>query len=158
MPFSDIKHSEDLKLTFGVAGRYNDVTNSTTLARQNEIHVTGDATLKYQGLGGHAAFFYKSTNPEAAGASTTEDTGILAQLGYMVVKSHVEAAARFAQVYADGGNNTAEYTVGFNFYPHKGHYGAKLQLDYSALTEENGIAAGDDSLDHRLRLQLQIKI
>jgi hypothetical protein len=37
-------------------------------------------------------------------------------------------------------------------------HNVKIQADYSALTTEDGISAGNDRFDNRVRLQVQVKL
>ena len=153
--FSDIKGSDETQLALGAAVSFNDTPNAAATAEQKNTKTTVDLTAKCHGWGAHGAFFYKNVNPD--GAAAVHDKGWLAQIGYMVVPETVELAARVAQTYLDTGSDLSEYTGGLNYYIHEGHR-VKLQLDYSTLITENGVAAGNDRVNHRGRALLQIKL
>jgi hypothetical protein len=70
--------------------------------------------------------------------------------------NELELAARLAMVFPDAGGDQGEYTGGLNYY-FDGH-NVKIQADYSALTTEDGISAGNDRFDNRVRLQVQVKL
>ena len=154
--FSDTKQSEEPNIAFGIAGMYNDTPNSDATAENKVTSLTADASLKYLGLGAHGGFFYQKTNPDGAGGNDN-DYGLLSQIGYFVMPKTLEVGARYARVFADSGSDQTEYTGGLNYYIHAGHR-VKLQLDYSVLVGEDGISAGDDQVNHRVRAQLQVKI
>ena len=99
------------------------------------------------------AFLFQNINPDIA--AKHRDTGFVAQLGYFVIPNKLELAGRVAHIFT--GNDKCEATFGTNYYIMGGNH-VKLQLDYSALKTQNGIAAGDDRLDHRVRAQFQIRI
>ncbi|HLG18591.1 MAG TPA: porin [Bdellovibrionota bacterium] len=159
LEFCDTKNSDEPNVAFAVAGMYNDTLDpSTGTPPTDEMKVTSitaDLSAKFRGFGAHGAFYYMNTKPDAGGS--THDKGFLAQGGYFVMPEKLELGARIARVFVDGGGDTGEYTLGLNYYMFKAHH-VKFQFDYSALTTEDGVAAGDDRLDHRVRAQLQVKI
>lgn len=153
--FSDTKHSEDPRVALGVGAMFNDTPDSAGTDEQKETSLTADVSGKYRGFGGYSGFFYRNVNPDAA--ASTHDKGWLAQIGYFVIPKTLEAAARVVRIYVDGAGDQSEYTGGLNYYIYGGHH-VKLQLDYSVLTQGNGIAVGNDRVDHRARAQLQVKL
>ncbi len=155
LEFSDVKKSKDPVLAFGVAGMFNDILDATTQIESKVSSVTFDTSAKYFGLGVHGAYFFQNTNPDNATSQT--DHALLAQVGYFVIPHELEIAARVTKIFKEGTGDQGEYTLGLNFYLFETH-NVKFQMDYSALTEEDGVVAGDDRLDHRVRAQLQVKI
>jgi len=153
--FSDVKPSEGPNLGFGFAGMYNDTPNAAATMEQKIYSLTSDLTYRNHGLGCHGAYFFQRTDPDTG--ATFTDHGVLVQAGYEVLSEKLEVAARFARIFRAAANDTAEYTVGLNYWIYNGHQ-VKFQIDYSALQEKNGIAAGNDRLNHRARVQLQISI
>lgn len=153
--YSDVKMSDEPQLAVGVAGMYNDTPTAGAGTPDKQVtSFTADAGFRNMGWSGHASFYWQSTEP-AVGASA-DDTGWLAQAGYMVLPKELEIVGRVGQVMPDAGGDMAEYTGGFNYYV-DGHR-VKLQFDYSVLTTENGIAVGTDRTDHRARAQVQVKL
>jgi len=158
--FSDTKQSEEPNMAIAVGGMFNDTQDipsgaTAPIGEKKVGSFTGDVAAKYRGLGFHTGFLYQHINPDT-GASV-DDKGWLAQIGYFVIPKHLEVAGRVAQLYAESTKDKGEYTFGLNYFIHSGHQ-MKFQFDYSALTEDNGVSATDNRLDHRVRAQLQFKI
>ncbi len=161
---SDIGISEKPQISIAAGGMFNDTMDPATIpaggtlanaTSEKKIYsVTPELNAKYRGLGFHTAYFYQKSNPDV-GASVT-DHGFLAQLGFLVTPK-IEVAGRWATIMKDVGNDQAEYTGGINYYLHEDHR-AKFQVDFSALTEDNAIAAGNNRMDYRARAQFQIKL
>jgi phosphate-selective porin len=155
--YSDTKGSEEAQVALGVAAMYNDTPGYAAAATALDKQVssfTGDLGVKYMGFSGHLDGFYQTTSPTTG--TDTDDTGLLAQVGYFLMPNELELAARLAMVFPDAGGDQGEYTGGLNYY-FDGH-NVKIQADYSALTTEDGISAGNDRFDNRVRLQVQVKL
>jgi phosphate-selective porin OprO and OprP len=164
LDYSDTKDSQDPQVAFGVGGMFNDTPDPATIvapattpsAEIQKTSLTTDASVKYRGLGLHGAYFYQHNNPDFL--ATSNDHGFLAQVGYFVLPKTLEVAARTSQIFRGGTTkDRQEYTGGVNYYIYGGHQ-VKLQMDYGALIEKDGIAAGNKRLDHQVRAQLQVKI
>ncbi len=154
--FSDTKHSDEPHLAFAVGGFYNETPEAAPATGNVETaQLTGDVSLKYNGLGGHAAVIYRNNKPDSA--ANTDDVGWLAQAGYFFIPNKFEAALRAVNIYPEGGADLGEYSVVLNFFAF-GNHKVKLQGEYSLLTTDDGVAVGDDALDHRGRVQLQVKL
>ena len=153
--FSDTKISETPHLAVAAGAMFNDTPNAAATGENKVTSLVGETFGKYQGIGYLASFYLRSTNPEGAVGATT-DMGALAQIGYMFTEK-LEAAGRVSQIFLDGAGDRGEYTAGINYYIY-GDHKVKMQFDYSALYTEDGIAVGDDQLNHRIRAQLQVKI
>ncbi|MCY4046552.1 MAG: porin [Candidatus Dadabacteria bacterium] len=80
------------------------------------------------------------------------------QAGAMLT-SDLEAAIRWAGISNDtgGGNDEREITFGLNYYLAAGHR-AKVQVDYSNINEKDGISAGKDKKENRVRAQIQVSL
>lgn len=158
---SDLEASKEFGMALGAGAMYNDTPDPSTFAPGTTLStselkttsLTGDASFKYRGFGAMGAFLFQNINPDIA--AKHRDTGFVAQLGYFVIPNKLELAGRVAHIFT--GNDKCEATFGTNYYIMGGNH-VKLQLDYSALKTQNGIAAGDDRLDHRVRAQFQIRI
>lgn len=155
--YSDVKDSEEPAVALGFGAMYNDTPGIAAAAGTADKQVTsfsGDLGAKYRGMSAHGSIYFQSSDLPT-GAST-DDTGWMAQVGYFLMPKEFEVAARVAQVMPDAGGDQAEYTGGLNYFL-DGH-NVKVQADYSMLTVDDGVAVGNDRLDHRIRLQFQIKI
>ena len=153
---SDVKGTRDPLLSIAIASAYNTLD---TPADSDDGTVT---TARYT-LGGELAFFWRGLYAASevfwrfedpmTGASVTGLGGYV-QAGYMVIPKHLEIGARGAVVRAEldetGDDRWEAGPVVNGFF--LGHR-LKLQLDYAALIDED--PQGADTLDHRVRLQLQ---
>lgn len=159
---SDVKHSQDVVMTVGLAANFNRPAGS---GDDTHIASTADVALMYRGFSFLGAGLY---------ARNTSDKlnilGFLGQAGYFIVPKKFEVAGRFGGVVptAAGVVNGWEFGGGLN-YLFKGH-NLKLQTDYfylknSALAFGGAAAAGNitgnffagftaGANDHRLRTQL----
>ncbi|MFH1262762.1 MAG: porin [Pseudomonadota bacterium] len=163
MEFSDTKNSQKPQVALAVGGMYNDTPDPATIpagkttptTTKKVTSLTADASAKYHGLGFHAAYLSQQVNPQTGPAM--DDRGFLAQAGYFVIPEKLEFGLRLAHIYAESAKDLGEYTAGVNYFFYNGHQ-LKLQLDYSALTVKDGLAAGKDELDHQVRAQLQLKL
>ena len=102
----------------------------------------------------HGEVLQQHNNPDAKVAFN--EKALMEQMGYMITPKF-EIAERIAQILPDSAHNLGEYTLGLNYYLHDGHR-VKFQMDYSALTEQDGVAVGNDRLDHRVRAQFQVRL
>jgi phosphate-selective porin OprO/OprP len=162
--FADTKISKDPQVAIGAAGMFNDTPDPATIpaggtlanatSEKKVYTAVGDVHAKYEGFSGFAEFLYQRNNPDVG--LTTKDKGWMEQMGYMITPKF-EVAERVAQIYPEATHDTAEYTLGLNYYLFDGHR-VKFQMDYSALTEKDGVAVGNNRLDYRVRAQFQIKI
>ncbi len=167
--YADIKPSDTPQIAFGTAAMYNDTPDAATIPVGGTVaafdkvvtSLTGDLSAKYRGLDASGEFLFQRTNPETGsptnGGAKTYDKGWVVQGGYMLMPETLEVAARVAHVYVDSGKDLGEYTAGLNYYIYGGHR-VKFQVNYSLLTTEDGIAVGNDRLDHQALAQLQLKI
>lgn len=152
---SDVKGSESPHLSLVGAGMFNDTLNAAGTAEQKVISLTSEVNFKYRGWGAHGAFFYQHINPDTG--VSLKDKAFLIQAGYLLIPEELEIAARVAHIYAESAADQKEYTTGLNYFISQNHR-VKLQADYSLLKIENGVAVGNDSINHRGRLQLQVQL
>jgi phosphate-selective porin OprO and OprP len=122
---SDVKHSEDHQLAFGLGANLNFLTAA---GDPTFIGLTGDVAYKYAGFSFHGEGNYMRNH-----TATTNIFGGLAQAGYFLIPKKFEAALRGAFVVptAAGVVNGYETGVGLNYFFY-GH-NLKVQLDYNLL-------------------------
>ena len=136
---------------------------------------TADFVAKVERANFEAAFYYGKTNNAVTGdgevgATMADDIqgfgknshshiAYRLQAGAMLT-SDFEAAIRWAAVdYGkdSGENDEREITFGLNYYLAAGHR-AKVQVDYSNINEKDGISAGKDKKENRVRAQIQVSL
>ena len=162
-PFGDVKYSEsdfesvDRPL-FAISGQYENnerpvaaVTGTPAHDVEKEI-VGADVVFKYKGLFLYSEL-YDATNTRTAGLSDFDDSGFVAQAGYLFFpKRKVEVALRWAEIDPNKDRDDDEQEergVAFGYYWNK--HAHKLQADYRQI--EN---VATDQTNDEFRLQYQL--
>jgi len=156
-PFGDVKYSEaDLEgsdhplVALAADWESNDQRGATS---GNDLlnETTGtDVVFKYRGLFAYGEYFDRNSTPESG--AKFRSSGLVAEIGWLIVPRKVEIAGRWARI--DPSNLVAsddrtETGVAVSWYLH-GH-NLKLQSDFRALKDESKAAT-----DHEGRIQMQM--
>lgn len=160
---ADVKDSEDHHLVISAGGAYDS-------GDVKVFGLTGDIAYRYNGFSALGEFNYGNDSD-----SDVTVYGFLGQAGYFILPERFEVAGRGVAVMVKDQTNGYEFGGALNYY-FKGH-NLKLQLDYAMLLNSSLALDGatgpgnfltadgayvnlftEDKTDHRVRLQLQLKI
>ncbi len=151
-------------------------TRTTTTKTDADIHrATFDVHFKWRGLAALTDYFYesrddktpqiKTTEFSASGAAgptvsssgksagTTPTHGVNTQIGYFLIKKHLEVAGRYAMFNPGGTNNRqweARGAINYFFFAHN----LKIQTDFGAVNKQ--VKNANDTTDFEARTQLQL--
>lgn len=111
-----------------------------------------DITFKHKRFSSHGLYMIQRNHTD--GSPAVVDNGFMAQMGVLVFPK-VEMVGRMAYLFKEGSKDIHEYTTGTNvFFSEK----LRLQLNYTLTQTKDGLATGDDKLDHTVLAQLQVRI
>lgn len=157
------KAPEKAQLSVGFAAAFNPVADDSSFqnvqAGDDTVNLTADLGFRWQRLSVQGAFYYRHMTNFNLG----DNYGFYGQAGVYLIKERLELTGRATgalladrRLVSGLSNQTAgsilEYTGGINAYLF-GH-GAKLQTDYSYVTNE--LFAGASVGVHRWRVQTQV--
>ena len=152
---------DDAQFSLGLAAAFNPIDQASgfqnVMPGDETLNVTIDTGYRLGRFAFQTAGYYRKNNVRLSPVDS-HDWGYYGQLGYFIVPSQWEFAARISGVSFDQPNNpvvggsVTEYTIGLNRYLH-GHH-VKVNTDYSYLRLHPFFA--EDRGDHRVRIQFQI--
>jgi hypothetical protein len=152
----------DPQLTAGLAAAYNPVEDasatSNVLPGDSTMNVTADLGWRWQRATAQAALYFRRNDVAARGMPDLDDWGWYVQAGYFLVPSRWELAARVSGVDFQAQNNPdtpggqTDYSAGLNYYLYGNN--VKVQADYTLI--DTSPFSGDDRMNNRMRLQVQL--
>ncbi|MBI1368526.1 MAG: hypothetical protein GC162_07705 [Planctomycetes bacterium] len=124
-------------LSIGAAVHYEAAETGTSAANSDFVGWTVDGMYKNTGLTLFVAGYGRHTESGTTPSTTTDDYGLEAMVGYMIVPDTIEPFVRYGRIMMDksrvagtlNDQDVNEYTVGFNWYQHK--HAAKFTLDFT---------------------------
>lgn len=158
----DIDNSNDLGASVGAAVAFsqakNDLVGGGTAANNDIFSLDIDAILKYQGWSFSAEYYYENIDSDQV-SDSINPSGFYAQVGYFVLPSEFELAARYDYLSCDSGAapglcsgnknvNGVDLSANYYFWGNQ----LKAQLAWALLSENPEGSSGSDINTDRIIL------
>lgn len=165
---TDLAYSQNPSLAVGLGGAFEHdpqkVPTGQPSAGLNQYNWsmdgTADIVFKWRGLALNAMGYYRALNvgPAAVverGEKYLSDMGYLAAVSMFAIPKRLEFQGFGAQIFREGPDNNAyEFGGGVNLYLN-GHQ-AKLQIDYTRVTDYDDLQGTNNRIDNRVRAKAQV--
>lgn len=161
---SDVKHSEELGISFGANYVYNSLANAGgmpifgVMTEADEMRVGVDAAARFGGFSLQGEVFSSTVEEDSGlGLEDVDDTGFYVQAGFFLMEP-LEIAGRFGVRNHEDDNTGAdddfeEFAIGLNYFFEQ--HSHKLQIEYAQETFDPDV--GSELTDDIIRIQWQLK-
>lgn len=153
---SDIDNSEELAASFGASVAFGQSKRTGITENDDTFTMSVDAIAKYQGWSFGAEYFYKDVQNDASDTNA-KPSGFYAQVGYFLMPSEFELAARYGLISCDDGAaggicagvknyNEVDFSANYYFWGNN----LKAQLAWARLGEKPVASSGNTIATDRI--------